>query len=321
MRRRRLAITLATLIALLALALGAGVAVLELSARDYLLVWRLGHTKRIEWSNPEKRSRVVEITDPREIAAIVEAMTAKLDRKPHETMDEMACQLHFFLDDGGEIVAAVIGRDRETFSITTLIRSAPGEALRPYAVSADPKHKAALLPCMTRKIVLGPIRVGDAEGFVDLDYSRPSRSFWHSCIDLIFRWPGQASVPKGAETARVDFVRKNGVREDSFDMDTDASGTRSIWELGFELEELDSLEVTVAGRMTILKMPAIRFDEPIFPPCPTCGSENVLVCLYDWPRDRASPYKGRCKMSPRRQGYADPSFFCEKCERGFGEGR
>src|SRR5579871_2905372 len=130
MTRRRLAFGLAWTLVGVAVPLAVVTAVLELSPRDYLLAWRLRKTTRIECSDPEDASRVVEITEPAEVATIVSEMTARLDRLPRQRFGKLPKQIRFISEDGAEIVAAVDAG--EGGWETTFIRS-PGERFRAFA--------------------------------------------------------------------------------------------------------------------------------------------------------------------------------------------
>jgi len=65
-----------------------------------------------------------------------------------------------------------------------------------------------------------------------------------------------------------------------------------------------------------LKLPPLRFHEPICPPCPVCSSEDVQPCVYPWP-GRPLPFKGKGKLCAEPMKPGDPRFFCEKCQKGF----
>ncbi|MBI3724280.1 hypothetical protein HY251_10065, partial [bacterium] len=108
MRRKRLALALAIVLGVLAAFLVAGFAVLELSPRDYRLVWMLKRTRKIEYSSPFARSTVLEIVKPDEVAEIVSAVTSKLNRRKKGVARVYGAQLRFVLDDGRDLTLATL---------------------------------------------------------------------------------------------------------------------------------------------------------------------------------------------------------------------
>src|SRR5579871_266630 len=170
MTRRRVAFLLAATLGVVALGLVVAIAFLELSPRDYRLAWMLRGTRRIEFSSPRRACRVIEIDDPKLVAAIVSAMTTRLDRLPEAKLTRLTGQIHFLLEDGKEVVAA-LGTERET----SFVRF-PGErVLRAYATSSALREAVSgfaeghAFEPSTRPIHLGRTRIDGREVDVEFD--------------------------------------------------------------------------------------------------------------------------------------------------------
>ncbi|MBI3726252.1 hypothetical protein HY251_20190 [bacterium] len=320
MRRRRLALALAGTLGLLAALLLAGAAVLELSPRDYRLVWMLQKTRRIEYSNPWRGSRVIEITEPSDVAAVVSAMTCKLDRRPGGRMRQLPWQLHFLLEDGREVVAA-IGGSGEKDSMLSLVRLPGDRAWQAYRILkeiGEALPPAPFEPASSR-VKVGTIQVEGCEGGVELDSSIDYEKDHLALVcELVTRWPSGV-VPPSVEHATGKVVGRRG----SIPLDGSRTvcgpgqfGFRRVMTMG--LDEVESVELDVQGVKTTMKMPPVRFHDVIVAPCPGCGSEETVLPLFfnDLPKD-APLFHGRFKVGTGPEEMDGPKFFCEKCHASF----